>query len=64
MGKIDLCIGHIRNGHTDLAEEAFAELKELRDRILWLECLEEAGVDNWSGYDYAGDLYRERLKHE
>lgn len=29
--------------------------------LLWLQCLEEAGVDNWSGIDYAKDLYNERL---
>ena len=29
-------------------------------RLLWLDCLEEAGVDNWEGMDYACDLFRER----
>ena len=31
-------------------------------RLLWLECLESAGVDNWGGYDYARDEYHEALK--
>jgi hypothetical protein len=25
----------------------------------WLECLEAAGVDNWDGYEYARQIYRE-----
>lgn len=25
----------------------------------WLECLESAGVDNWSGFDYARELLDE-----
>lgn len=30
-------------------------------QLLWLGCLENAGVDNWSGYDYARELYQEAL---
>jgi hypothetical protein len=26
----------------------------------WLQCLKDAGVDNWSGYDFACDLAREK----
>jgi hypothetical protein len=37
-------------------------LERLKDQALWLECLELAGVDNWGGCDYAGDLY-ERIKN-
>ena len=29
--------------------------------LLWLQCLEDAGVDNWSGIDYAKELYNEAL---
>jgi len=33
------------------------------DRLLadafWLMCLEQAGVDNWSGFDYAHDIKEE-----
>jgi len=35
------------------------ENKELRKKELRLEALEQAGVDNWSGYDYAMDLLSE-----
>ena len=38
-------------------EREFAELKE---KLLWLRCLEEAGVDNWQGIEYAQELYLER----
>ena len=31
----------------------------LKDREDKLECLEAAGVDNWSGWDYAMELYHE-----
>lgn len=30
--------------------------------LLWLACLEDAGVDNWSGIDYARELFRDALK--
>ena len=35
------------------------EYEKLTKDSEWLECLEAAGVDNWSGYDYAVDLYNE-----
>lgn len=37
-------------------------MTEDEKRLLWLDCLENAGVDNWSGRDYAVDLYREALE--
>jgi hypothetical protein len=36
------------------------EYNNLLVRAEWLEYLEEAGVDNWDGYDYACDLAREQ----
>lgn len=36
-----------------------AEYESLLEDSLWLECLNAAGVDNWSGIDYAHDLWRE-----
>lgn len=35
------------------------EYDNLVERSRWLECLESAGVDNWSGYDYARELLEE-----
>jgi hypothetical protein len=40
------------------------EYKRLEDREYWLQCLEEAGVDNWCGYDEAGRIYREAMGDE
>lgn len=38
------------------------EYQSLLDDQLWLNCLENAGVDNWSGYDYARQLYNEETE--
>lgn len=35
------------------------EYNDLIDSQAWLDALESAGVDNWSGYDYAVELYKE-----
>jgi hypothetical protein len=35
------------------------EYESLLDSQLWVDCLESAGVDNWEGYDYACEEYRE-----
>jgi small-conductance mechanosensitive channel len=35
------------------------EYEQLKERDNWLTCLENAGVDNWEGWDYAVDLKRE-----
>jgi len=32
------------------------EYNFLKKSVLWLTCLENAGVDNWEGYDHAIDL--------
>lgn len=34
-------------------------LKELEEAALFLQCLENNGVDNWDGYDQARDMFRE-----
>lgn len=31
------------------------------ERLLFLEALEEAGVDNWEGYDAAVEIYQQKL---
>lgn len=36
-----------------ISKKEYESLLEDRD---WLSCLEAAGVDNWSGYDYAIEL--------
>lgn len=32
------------------------KIKSMEERLEWLDCLEAAGVDNWSGYSYAQDI--------
>lgn len=36
-----------------------SELDRLQDRDDWLEALEQAGVDNWQGWDTAKDIKAE-----
>jgi len=40
------------------------EYKKLLERDLWLNCLEQAGVDNWQGIDMAYELKEEYEKEE
>ena len=48
---------------TDKPEETVTitikEFQSLLQAQEWLSCLEDAGVDNWSGIDYAYELARE-----
>jgi hypothetical protein len=37
------------------------EYNRLKQQVFWLECLEDAGVDNWEGMEEAIDIRRERL---
>ena len=37
------------------------EYNDMIDQLHWLGCLKDAGVDNWSGYDYAIELKYEGL---
>lgn len=34
----------------------------IQDEMTWLACLDEAGVDDWDGIDYAHELYDEIQK--
>lgn len=38
------------------------EYESLKEDARWLQCLENAGVDNWQGIDYAYELKRETNK--
>ena len=44
------------NGTVTITADHYIELK--KDQA-WLRSLEGAGVDNWDGYDIAGDSFRE-----
>ena len=35
------------------------EYEELLEDQKLLQCLQDAGVDNWSGYDYAMEMMKE-----
>ena len=35
------------------------EYDDMIDDLTWLTCLEDAGVDNWSGIEYAIQLMKE-----
>ena len=37
---------------------------DLVEDCRWLLCLENAGVDNWSGIDFAQELLEEMIKNE
>lgn len=40
------------------------EFNRLSDRALKLACLEQAGVDNWDGYDLAMEEYCKILEED
>lgn len=48
----------IKGGNTSIEMVMIpkAEYEKLLKRDEWLDCLEQAGVDNWSGIDYAHEL--------
>ena len=56
-GEMDRRLDNIR----ELAHGAIDE-QEKSDH--WVGCLESAGVDNWSGYDYATQMMREEYGDE
>ena len=40
------------------------EYKHMNERILFLDALHAAGVDNWSGYEFAQETFYEWLEGE
>lgn len=40
-------------------DEAKKEFQKIKRELAFLESLKSAGVDNWSGYEYAWQLFRE-----
>lgn len=57
------------NQITQVMQE-FAKIKcdelksELEPQLLFLSCLQNAGVDNWEGYEEAQNLYDEYLNEQ
>ena len=35
------------------------EYNKMLERLMWLDALEAAGVDNWEGFDEAREIYQE-----
>ena len=35
------------------------EYNKMLDRLMWLDALERAGVDNWDGWEEAQEIYQE-----
>jgi hypothetical protein len=35
---------------------------DAEEELLWLNCLEAAGVDNWVGFDFAKEIMAERTE--
>jgi hypothetical protein len=48
---------HSEQTKVTVSSDEYQELK--RDQN-WLHCLEAAGVDNWDGYTFAREIYRQR----
>jgi len=40
------------------------DIEDLTNIVRWHDSLEEAGVDNWDGYDEALEIYREKCNEE
>ncbi|NRQ71973.1 hypothetical protein HQK17_28040 [Bacillus cereus] len=55
---VDVDISEMK-GVKDYVVISQSELEDLREDAHKLSCLEAAGVDNWSGYDYACELMGE-----
>ncbi len=45
----------------EMVEITKREYESLKEDVDWLQCLENAGVDNWSGIDYARELQQEEV---
>jgi len=46
-------------GGTTMITISEEEYNKMLDRIMWLDALEAAGVDNWQGFDEAREIYQE-----
>lgn len=55
-GQLELDLGDT-DKDDDIIVISLEEYAEMKEELRWLQCLEEAGVDNWDGYDYALELY-------
>lgn len=56
VDSFEKLLSHLNAEENEMALELLEELKQADKDLNWLECLESAGVDNWSGIDYAHEL--------
>lgn len=67
LEQFDALMEHLGSREDEMARAVRTLLEnyisEAESSALWLECLEGAGVDNWSGFDYAQDMFSEN-SHE
>lgn len=45
--------------NSEMVTIPMSEYLSLSEDARWLQALEHAGVDNWSGYDYARELFNQ-----
>lgn len=53
-------LGQILSAWEDQRTKLYYKAKTELGQLIFLGCLEEAGVDNWEGYSVAWDLAKER----
>lgn len=58
-GAVSLVVSQPDPAGREFTPVDLEELSDLRQEARKLRALETAGVDNWTGYDYAMELYRE-----
>jgi hypothetical protein len=54
----------LENGKTVIVTMPLEDWEKMQERLLWLDSLEEAGVDNWEGIEYALEAYRNATKEQ
>lgn len=63
--KFDMISEAIRSKYDeDISKDLISNLNNLIDRETFLCALEVAGVDNWSGYEYAYEILEEWEKED
>lgn len=48
----------------DMIEISKEDYGEMQERLIWLDALEAAGLDNWEGVDLARDIMEESENDE
>jgi len=51
------------NSEVEMITIPLQQYKDLVESYKWLLCLEDAGVDNWGGIEFAQDAFNS-MKHE